>query len=621
MTADPTAGDPSGIRRIARLHTQHSDAVRAGSRHIVSAAEAASTGWAGKAQQQFVAKAATVPASAQRIAARLDAAATALDAYAREVEQIQDEAQRLRTAQKNAADDAAENARAIHDATLTVQSSDAVESDTVRLQQLENGAAGLAGLAGRLSAQWDELVTRRAAADRRAASALENPSVVGKLVSARTVAAMSDGQFLTWLGTLEKESIAALKNDPRIANRLAGMDAKDVASWWRGLSGEAKDALIAALPAVIGNLNGVSYADRGKANSNMVAHELHANEQRYAKLVGIVSRGGQLTVAQQAELSSLTERMSALKAIRTTMGDSTAEQPYTIISLTLGHPPLAAIAVGDMDSATRVTTTVPGMGTTVAGGIRSWTGAAANLQAAERAAAHLVDIDSNVATVAWVGYDTPDMPPSLEVMSSAKAKAGAARLDAFMDGVSATRGWQPGDHLSLVGHSYGTTTATLAAAKTPVENLTLLASAGVDTSVPNVSAVHVPAGHTWASQAKDDYIANIGRGVAELPGPLDGGSQPGLLSGNRSYGIALPSEHPLNPGGSIWGARTFSSNDQTVDGVPYHGSDGHGATPATEAIEKGQPVGDYGYLDRETSSLRSTAYTSLGYTPDGKLIP
>ncbi len=127
---------------------------------------------------------------------------------------------------------------AIRRATATAQSADAVESSrhAAKLQQLQNGAASLAGLQGRLSAQWDELVTRRDAADRQVASALEAPEVVGKLQSAAAVAKMSDGQFLTWLGSLDKESIAALQDDPTIAARLARMDAKDVAAWWTAMS-------------------------------------------------------------------------------------------------------------------------------------------------------------------------------------------------------------------------------------------------------------------------------------------------------------------------------------------------------------------------------------------------
>lgn len=621
MTADPTTGDPAGIRRIARLHERHADGVRAGARLVATAAETASTGWAGRAQERFLAVAAAVQSSAHRSASRLDAAATTLQDYAREVEQIQDEAHRVATARQTVADDAAANARAIRDASETARSADAVESDTVHLHRLQDTAADLAGAQGRLGVQWEELVTRRAAADRRAASALAASEVVGELRSAAAITAMTDERFLAWLGTLDEETVAAAVDDPNVGIRLAGMDATDVAAWWTGVSRASKDALIATLPTVIGNLDGVTYADRGAANCRTVERAYRAIERRTAELVGIVHRGGSLTAAQRAELATLDDRKRVIDAIGTAMGDSTAGRPYTIVSLTLGRPPLAAIAVGDLDTAMRVTTAVPGMGTTVEGGLRSWAGGAANLHAAQQLAARRLGVDQDVATVAWVGYDTPKLPPALEVMSSAKAKAGAVRLEAFLAGVSATRGWKPGDHLSLVGHSYGTTTATLATAKTPVDNLTMLASAGVDRSVPDVAAVQVPLGHTWASQAKDDLVANIGRGLVEAHGPSHGGPQPELRWGNRSWVTALPSEHPLNPGGAGWGARTFSSDDQRVDGLHYEGSDGHGATPATKALEEGRAVEQHGYLDRGTSSLRNTAYTSLGYTPDGKLIP
>jgi hypothetical protein len=64
-----------------------------------------------------------------------------------------------------------------------------------------------------------------------------------------------------------------------------------------------------------------------------------------------------------------------------------------------------------------------------------------------------------------------------------------------------------------------------------------------------------------------------------------------------------------------------ASNARRIDGEAYRGSDGHPATPAVVAGLAHQKPSELGYLDRETSSLRNTAYTSLGYTPSGKRIP
>nr|WP_254701106.1 alpha/beta hydrolase [Curtobacterium pusillum] len=317
--------------------------------------------------------------------------------------------------------------------------------------------------------------------------------------------------------------------------------------------------------------------------------------------------------------------MDALEALNRTLLASTAAAPRTIVSLTLGHPPLAAVAIGDLDTARNITVNVPGMGNTVADSMEGWTGGADNLLGEQRRAAARQGADQNLATIAWMGYDTPDMPPSIDVLSSTKASAGAQNLSRFLSGVSDSRGWDGGSHLSVVAHSYGTTTATLAVAKTPVANLTLLASAGIDPHVPDVHAVDVPRGHVWASQSKKDLIANIGRGAVELPRLGFGGEQPintaNPFTSNRTFVLALPSAHTLNPSDPAWGARTFSSNDVNIGGESYVGSDGHGATPATEAALANKSVTAYGYLDVGTSSLRNTAYTSLGYTPAGKKIP
>lgn len=286
MSADPVAGDPDGIHRIARRHDDHSDAVRDGARHVLVAAEHAASGWAGRAQQRFLVTAAAMPASAQRVAARLDAASAALATYARQVREIQDDAASLQTTRRNTADDIAANERAIRDATVVASGPDAVESDRALLQQLERSGEWLAALDARLTAQWDELVARRAAADRAAASALEDRSVLGKLVSATVVSAMSDGQFLTWLGTLDPETVAALGDDARVAKRLAGLDPAHVAGWWQAMSGvdgvpsAVQRAFVAAMPAVIGNLNGVASWARARANTTVLADRLaHARKQ------------------------------------------------------------------------------------------------------------------------------------------------------------------------------------------------------------------------------------------------------------------------------------------------------------------------------------------------------
>ncbi|KQO63417.1 alpha/beta hydrolase [Curtobacterium sp. Leaf261] len=401
----------------------------------------------------------------------------------------------------------------------------------------------------------------------------------------------------------------------------ATMSASDVARWWGGLDADQRTALVMGASGWIGSLNGVAYSDRGRANQHRLDVMLPKYRRQYEVMSARIGVGLPFTAVERAAYALLAERIAALAAIKATLADTRADRPRTVVSLTLGHPPLAAIAVGDLDAASQVTVNVPGMGNTVAQSTRGWVGGAENLWIEEQQAASALHIDDRVAVVAWIGYDTPDMPPSGEVLLSTKARAGATNLSAFLDGVSGTRGWSGGRHVSVVAHSYGTTTATLATSTTPVSNLTLLASAGVDRSIADADAVNVPRGHVWASQASNDYIANVGRGSVENAGVRAGHGQPNVATGTRSQTLKFWSEHPLNPVDDKWGARTFPSDAETINGAEYLGSDGHSATPATDAVDRHQPVTEHGYLDAGTSSVRNAAYTSLGYSPDGKKIP
>ncbi|MCS6577332.1 hypothetical protein BIU95_17310 [Curtobacterium sp. MCBA15_007] len=587
MTADPTAGDPDGIRRLARLHTQHADAVRAGARQVVNAAEAAQSGWSGKAQERFVTVAATVPASSQRIAARLDEAASALGTYAREVQQIQDEAQRVQTAQQNAADDVAANARAIRAATATAQSVDAVESDTVKLQQLQNGAASLAGLQGRLSVQWEELVMRRDAADRRAASALEAPEVVGTLKSAAAVAKMSDGQFLTWLGTLDKESIAALQDDPAIAARLARMDAKDVALWWNAMSGPAgahsaeQDAFVAALPVALGNLNGVAYWARARANKTVLADKLSEAKQKTSYWEKQLKNASSPAAAAAArtQLQIWERQRDGYQNIQMTLDT----KPVSLISLVDDRPPLAQIVAGDMDTAVHVTYIVPGMNTATYqdGTVQNYATIAAGMRAEQAVLGKTAP--SNVAVVSWIGYHGPmaDDLSFASVVANGRAHTGADALVADLNGFDAVRAASGRDSsLSVVAHSYGTNVATIALTKTHADHVVLLGSAGVTDVAPNADALQVPKGEVFASQGAKDGWAITGQNLSGRQDPTD------------------PS----------WGAHDFSAETQgsgadTLNGITHHGPyDGR----------EGNDQGRYSYFDNATTAQYNTAKATMG---------
>ncbi len=201
--------------------------------------------------------------------------------------------------------------------------------------------------------------------------------------------------------------------------------AGSVRRWWSALDGDERTALVTGLSAVIGNLNGVRYADRGRANRHTLEVELPKAQAAREAFLARFRAGEPLLASEVDEYERVLERARALEALDRTLAASTAAIPRSIVALTLGDPPLAAVAVGDMDTASNITVDVPGMGNSVADSMEAWTEGAANLRGEQRTAAALLGADRDVATVAWMGYDTPDMPPSTEVLGSAKAVAGA----------------------------------------------------------------------------------------------------------------------------------------------------------------------------------------------------
>lgn len=179
----------------------------------------------------------------------------------------------------------------------------------------------------------------------------------------------------------------------------------------------------------------------------------------------------------------------------------------------------AAVAQGDVDNAAHIGTFVPGIGTTVNGSLKDYIRQTENLRQAAADQGNLALKD--VATVAWLGYDAPGEPKfeNLGDITSPKlAQAGSDRLAGFLNGMQASREHGAGDaHMTLVGHSYGSTTSGMAATKVHdgvIDDLVLCGSPGMGTY--NASDLHVAEGHRWVSGVPNgDFVQGMG---SLLPG-------------------------------------------------------------------------------------------------------
>lgn len=199
----------------------------------------------------------------------------------------------------------------------------------------------------------------------------------------------------------------------------------------------------------------------------------------------------------------------------------------------------AAIAIGDPDTAQHVSVTTPGLNTTVHGSIGTMTEEATNLRQEalrqlQNTPGHALD---SVSTIAWIGYDAPQIPGWDDTKGSLEgawgvghddlAKAGAHNLAGFYDGIGASHQGVPAE-LTAIGHSYGSLTTGLALQEPGnhgVTNAIFYGSPGIEASTPE--QLHMQPGHVFTMETPDDPIQQVydappwaHAAAAALPEPL-----------------------------------------------------------------------------------------------------
>lgn len=173
------------------------------------------------------------------------------------------------------------------------------------------------------------------------------------------------------------------------------------------------------------------------------------------------------------------------------------------------------LAVGDPATAADVAVVVPGLGADAGSA-----GVLADRAVALHLAARRADPADGNAVVAWIGYDAPAGPG---VLTERMADAGGVRLADAVARLRADRAHDPA-HLTVVGHSYGATTVSLAAtsAKLAADDVVLAGSPGAG-DARTAADLGLPPGHVWVLRNSHDPVAALG-----ARGPLGLGEDPAL---------------------------------------------------------------------------------------------
>ncbi|MDO3398666.1 alpha/beta hydrolase [Mycolicibacterium neoaurum] len=363
---------------------------------------------------------------------------------------------------------------------------------------------------------------------------------VKELISAANQADASLAHAITTAG----EHANPMGDTPSVADALARPipeDPKQFLNFWEGLSPEQREALYRR-DHLIANHDGMPGVDRDYYNRRSLGVELsqaQAAQDRADALKaqhpdwadgqnvpppnkpGAIFDNRLKYEAWQRDYDAAKDGakyLPDLQAVDNAVRDR-PDRKLLLLDTETGRQARAAIAVGDPDTADHVSVTAPGLNTTVHGGMEGMANEAS--RARDEATNQLIQAGrghESVATIAWIGYDPPQVPGAddlgaslaggWEVSHDDVAKAGAQNLASFYDGINATH--QGPLDLTAIGHSYGSLTTGLAL-QVPgdhgVDNALFYGSPGIEASTP--AQLGLQNGHVFTMATPDDPITKV----------------------------------------------------------------------------------------------------------------
>lgn len=275
----------------------------------------------------------------------------------------------------------------------------------------------------------------------------------------------------------------------------------EVALWWAELPPHLRAAAIAGHPDTLGRLAGLPASARDAANRRVLTRLIRTLRAERARLDGRI-RMDPDAIRYSAEV---TVRLRLAEAVERQLAElERSGTAATLLTVDLDGAGRVAIGIGDLDSAAHVAVVVPGMGQDAGHGLERTVQQAVRLR--DRAG---IESRETTATVAWAGYAAPGL---LQVPFAGRARMGGRLLTADLLALSAPRQVAGGDplHLTVVGHSYGSTVVGSAATAGPLptDDLVLLGSPGV--LAGDVDDLHHRPDHVYVGEARFDPIADLG---------------------------------------------------------------------------------------------------------------
>lgn len=320
----------------------------------------------------------------------------------------------------------------------------------------------------------------------------------------------------------------------------------EVADVWAALTDEQRSALIERRPEFVGNLEGIPYVVR-----------LAANRQVFERTVAGGPYGDPLDSELEALRIELGRRGGELLMFHP------FEHPQATAAVMYGVTRKPDGSISDpFEGVTNVNALVGGMFSGLAD-VRDFGRSARDLNLFSDSYGK----GTRSVTIAWYGYDSPDL---LSEHTMGSATEGAARLSSTLRGLD--NEVKASVTTSVIGHSYGSTTAFLAVGGAPddlgVDRLIAVGSAGVPDGYHANWTGDGPMDYSgteiFASRAPGDFIARYGEASSfghgtnpeDIPGATsfesDGGIAPSLLGVPEDV-AGTPGHASHDGGNSVWG--------------------------------------------------------------------
>lgn len=357
--------------------------------------------------------------------------------------------------------------------------------------------------------------------------------------------------------------------DQPLSRLPRGGTPEEVNAWWDGLTREQQLAIIAASPASIGNLDGIPAWARSEANETSLDRDIAA--------WGLLEENGAITGDESTWLENARAARDALDDAGARLdpftGDAVVSQLHLYDPAAFGGDGRVAISLGDLDHADNVSVSVPGLTTDMS----SIGGNLADVGELYRATRSMHP-DQTTATLAWIGYDAPSGLDSGRVAFEGAATDGGSRLADTLDGLRASRD-DDRAHLTVIGHSYGSTTMGhgLSDHDVDVDEAVAVGSPGLGANGGHVGDLDVPDGHFFVGRSSDDPVADLG--------------DKGWVDKGNAFGAGLGRD----PAEDDFGGRRFQAED----------------------VGRGRHAG---YYDANSESLWNLGQIVTGHTADGDVM-